>query len=185
MNAAQGKIKACFLLAALLACAGEPGQPGPPGPSGAPGEPGSQAQLAPRPSSNDLFATAMGATGDGKTDDTAALVAMFSEMQRTGKPGLLTQGRYLTDCGKLEWTFTNAGDNVAGPTLLTSGKVVLVAKEGTANAPFINIHNDGNKGGRFVMEDALGLWSLRIRPKMSRRDDTESICMGLRASTSV
>lgn len=92
-----------------------------------------------------LDAEDYGADPTGTNDSSDALVNLLAEMQASGKPGRIREGRYLVDRGALVWTFANSGDDIAGPRLETVGRVTLVANTGSPDAPFFSIHNDASQ----------------------------------------
>lgn len=120
-----------------------------------------------------LTAREFGAVGDGVADDTDALAALLAAMQRQGRPGLLGGNgavtRYAVRTGTLDWTFANdaavPAPGLAGPTLFTAGRVILVARAGGPDGPFLSIRNDPRRGGRFVHGGYLGPLSFEDRTR--------------------
>jgi len=114
--------------------------------------------------SDTLHARDFGAVGDGSTDDTDAIASLLAAMQDQGKPGILgaegTETRYLVRTGELRWTFSNVGGMglpaCPGPRLDTAGKVTLVVKTGSDDAPILSVHNDPAAGGSFVHGGHIG-----------------------------
>jgi len=92
-----------------------------------------------------------GAKGDGITNDTEAIQALFDAMQEEGHPGLITQQHVITEC-VLNCQQEGPVD-VPGPILFTAGNAEFIAA-GINNAPIWSIYN--NTPNQFVRGGFVG-----------------------------
>jgi hypothetical protein len=95
-----------------------------------------------------LSARDYGATGDGVTDDTAAMLAFFNACIAQGNPGYIPAGTYLITLGQL--LFDNNNVRTQWPNIMTAGaEAVKFVGTGTANEPIIEFRNGTYTGGAF------------------------------------
>lgn len=99
-----------------------------------------------------LSALDYGATGDGVTDDTAAMLAFFNACIDQGRSGYIPAGTYLITLGQL--LFDNGNVRTQWPNIMTAGaEAVTFVGDGTANLPIIEFRN-----GTYVSGPADNFW---------------------------
>lgn len=108
-------------------------------------------------SSELLTAGAYGATGDGVTDDTAAMLAFFNACINGEATGYIEAGTYLITKGQL--AFDNGFTDKVWPNIFTAGhKAVIFKSSAATNAAFIAITNGtaDSAVGKYWRGGALG-----------------------------